>query len=52
MELCLINGDAKVYLSLLKILLSRVGSIVKDSSVSYSKVYDILERLIMKGVVS
>ena len=51
-ELGLTNGEAKVYLSLLKLGLSKVGSIVKDCRVSYSKVYDVLERLILKGLVS
>ena len=52
MELGLTNGEAKVYLSLLKLGYSKVGSIVKDCRVSYSKVYDVLERLILKGLVS
>jgi sugar-specific transcriptional regulator TrmB len=52
MELGLTNGEAKVYLSLLKLGSSKVGSIVKDCRVSYSKVYDVLERLILKGLVS
>lgn len=52
MELGLTNGEAKVYLSLIKLGSSKVGSIVKDSRVSYSKIYDVLERLILKGLVS
>ncbi|HZH38974.1 MAG TPA: helix-turn-helix domain-containing protein, partial [Bacillales bacterium] len=52
MEIGLTNGEARVYISLLKLGSSRVGSIVRDSRVSYSKVYDVLERLIMKGLVS
>ena len=51
-QLGLTNGEARVYLSLLKLGSSKVGSIVKDSRVSYSKVYDVLERLITKGLVS
>ncbi|MGN6622795.1 MAG: helix-turn-helix domain-containing protein [Candidatus Nitrosocosmicus sp.] len=51
-ELGLTNGEAKVYFSLLKLGSSKVGSIVKDCRVSYSKVYDVLERLILKGLVS
>ena len=42
----------RVYLSLLKIGSSKVGVIVRDSHVSYSKIYDVLERLSMKGLVS
>jgi sugar-specific transcriptional regulator TrmB len=51
-QLGLTNGEARVYLSLLKIGSSKVGPIVRDSHVSYSKVYDILERLSLKGLVS
>jgi sugar-specific transcriptional regulator TrmB len=35
-QLGLTNGEARVYLSLLKLGSSKVGSIVKDSRVSYS----------------
>ena len=42
----------RVYLSLLKIGSSKVGAIVRGSHVSYSKIYDVLERLSMKGLVS
>lgn len=45
-------GEARVYLSLLKAGPSKVGAIVRDSRVSYSKVYDVLERLTAKGLVS
>ena len=51
-QLGLTNGEVRIYLSLLKLGSSKVGSIVKDSRVSYSKVYDVLERLITKGLVS
>jgi HTH-type transcriptional regulator, sugar sensing transcriptional regulator len=51
-QLGLTSGEARIYLSLLKLGSSKVGSIVKDSRVSYSKVYDVLERLITKGLVS
>jgi sugar-specific transcriptional regulator TrmB len=51
-QLGLTDGEARVYLSLLKIGLSKVGPIVRDSHVSYSKIYDVLERLGMKGLVS
>lgn len=52
MEIGLTNGEARVYISLLKLGSSKVGSIVRDSRVSHSIVYDVLERLIMKGLVS
>jgi HTH-type transcriptional regulator, sugar sensing transcriptional regulator len=47
------NGEARVYISLLQLYTpSKVGLIVKESHVSYSKVYDVLRRLIEKGLVS
>lgn len=46
------SGESKVYLTLLKIGESKVGPIIKESEISRSKVYDILERLISKGIVS
>src|SRR3989344_2789384 len=46
------KGEVKVYLSLLRIGESKVGPIIKHSRISRSKVYDILERLIQKQVVS
>lgn len=48
----LTSGEARVFLSLLKIGSAKVGQIVKDSHVSYSKVYDVLDRLSSKGLVS
>lgn len=51
MEVRLTNGEARVFILLLKLGLSKLGSIVMDSRVSYSKVYDVLERLIMNGLV-
>ena len=45
-------GEARVYLSLLRMGPSKVGAIVRDSRVSYSKVYDVLDRLGAKGLVS
>lgn len=46
------EGESKVYLSLLESGESKVGPIIKSSKISRSKVYDILERLIQKGIVS
>jgi HTH-type transcriptional regulator, sugar sensing transcriptional regulator len=51
-KLGLTNGEARVYLSLLKLGSAKVGKIVKDSTISYSKVYDVLQRLSIKGLAS
>ena len=48
----LTSGEARVFLSLLKLGSAKVGHIVKDSRVSYSKVYNVLDRLSSKGLVS
>lgn len=46
------DGESKVYLALLKLGESKVGPIIKSSNISRSKVYDILDKLISKGIVS
>ena len=51
-KLGLTDGEARVYLSLLKLGSAKVGEIVKDSTISYSKVYDVLQRLSIKGLAS
>jgi HTH-type transcriptional regulator, sugar sensing transcriptional regulator len=51
-RLGLTSGEARVFLSLLKLGSAKVGQIIKDSQVSYSKVYDVLNRLSSKGLVS
>lgn len=51
-RLGLTEGEARVYLALLKLGTSTVGPISKLSKVTYSKVYDVLERLIEKGIVT
>jgi len=48
----LTQGEAKVYTALLELKSSTVGPIVKRSKVAYSNIYDILNRLIEKGIVS
>lgn len=48
----LTSGEAKVYSALVKKGSSTVGPIVKESGVAYSNIYEILERLINKGLVS
>ena len=45
-------GEARVFLTLLKLGSAKVGQIVKDSHISYSKIYDVLDRLSSKGLVS
>lgn len=52
LKIGLTEGEAKVYLALSEIGSSTVGPIVKKSQVAYSNVYDILNRLIDKGIVS
>ncbi|MFH1972640.1 MAG: helix-turn-helix domain-containing protein [archaeon] len=51
-ELGLTQGEAKVYEALLVLGPSTVGPIVKKSSVAYSNIYEILNRLLDKGLVS
>jgi HTH-type transcriptional regulator, sugar sensing transcriptional regulator len=48
----LTSGEARVFLVLLKLGSAKVGQIVRDSHVSYSKIYDVLDRLSSKGLVS
>ncbi|MEM4152831.1 MAG: helix-turn-helix domain-containing protein [Candidatus Pacearchaeota archaeon] len=48
----LTKGEAKVYLTLLKIGETTTGNIIKESGLSGSKVYEIINRLIKKGLVS
>ncbi len=51
-KLGLTEGESKVYYALLKKGSSTVGPIVKESCVAYSNIYEILERLINKGLVT
>ncbi len=46
------NGEIKVYLSLLNLGNVSSGPIIKSSEIAGSKVYDILEKLKKKGLVS
>lgn len=48
----LTNGEIKVYLALLKIGENSTGAITKESQVSRSKLYFILDKLSKKGLVS
>jgi len=52
LKLGLTEGEAKVYIALSGLGSSTVGKIVRKSGVAYSNIYDILSRLIDKGVVS
>lgn len=52
MDIGLTEGEAKVYSSLNKIGLSTIGPIIDESGISRSKIYDVLDRLIHKGLVS
>jgi HTH-type transcriptional regulator, sugar sensing transcriptional regulator len=51
-QLGLTKGETNVYLALLKLSSSTVGAIVKESGVSYSKIYEVLGRLMEKGLAS
>jgi HTH-type transcriptional regulator, sugar sensing transcriptional regulator len=51
-ELGLTRGEAKVYEALLMLGPSTVGPVVKRSGVAYSNIYEILNRLMDKGLVS
>jgi sugar-specific transcriptional regulator TrmB len=50
-NLGLSKGEIKVYTSLLKLNEATITPIVKESQVTKSKIYDILDRLIEKGLV-
>lgn len=51
-QLGLTDGEARTYLALLKTGPSTVGPIAKTAHISYSKIYEVLERLLDKGLVS
>lgn len=48
----LTEGEAKIYTALLELGSSTVGPIRKRTKVSHSNIYEILERLIHKGIVT
>ncbi len=48
----LTDGEAKVYEALLNTGSSTVGPIVKHSKIAYSNIYEVLDRLMEKGLVS
>jgi HTH-type transcriptional regulator, sugar sensing transcriptional regulator len=51
-DIGLTKSEIKVYLALLELGLSSTGKIVDKSKASSSKIYEILDRLIQKGLVS
>jgi len=51
-DIGLTKAEAKVYLALLELGSSTTGNIVDRSGASSSKIYEILEKLIQKGLVS
>lgn len=51
-NLGLTQGEAKVYLAMIQIGPSRIGKIVEISGISQSKIYNVLDRLILKGLAS
>lgn len=52
LKIGLTEGEAKVYAALLELGPSSVGPITKRTRVSYSNIYEILERLMNKGIVT
>jgi len=51
-DIGLTKGEIKVYLSLLSLGQTTSGPVITESGISSSKVYEILEKLIQKGLVS
>src|SRR3989339_141543 len=48
----LTEGEIKVYIALLELGSTTSGNIIKISGVSGSKVYEVLDRLVNKGLVN
>jgi HTH-type transcriptional regulator, sugar sensing transcriptional regulator len=51
-SLGLTQGEADIYLTLLKLGNTTTGAIIRESHVSRSKVYEVLDRLFKKGLVT
>ncbi|MDD9953610.1 MAG: hypothetical protein OXR66_04690 [Candidatus Woesearchaeota archaeon] len=51
-EIGLTKGERKIYLALLELGATSVGKIIKHSKISGSKTYEVLDRLIAKGLVN
>ena len=52
LKIGLTEGEARVYIALMGLGSTTVGPIVKKSGVAYSNIYDVLQRLMEKGIVS
>ena len=51
-EIGLTKGEIKVYLALLKIGETTTGKIIEEAQISSGKIYEILEKLSSKGLVT
>lgn len=51
-DIGLTDSEIKVYMALLKIGSSKKGPIVREAGISPSKLYDVMEKLVDKGLVS
>ncbi len=51
-DIGLTKGEAKVYLTLLTLGETTTGKIIKEAQISSGKIYEILDKLIKKGLVS
>lgn len=51
-EIGLTDGESKAYLTLLELGTSTVGPLARKSGIAYSNIYQVLERLINKGLAS
>src|SRR3989338_1497995 len=51
-EIGLTDGEARVYTSLLSLGSTTVGPLVKKSGIAYSNIYEVLNRLMKKGLAS
>lgn len=51
-QIGLTSGEAKAYLALLELGSTTVGPVARKTKISYSKIYEVLSRLIDKGFVS
>jgi len=52
LKLGLTDGEARAYTALLELGSTTVGPIVKRSGIAYSKIYEVLQRLLEKGLAS
>ncbi|MBI4171037.1 MAG: hypothetical protein HY514_05030 [Candidatus Aenigmarchaeota archaeon] len=52
MKMGLTKGESNVYIALIELGSSTVGPIVKKSGIAYSNIYEVLQRLMGKGLAS